>query len=75
MNLTATKQDYINEICHIWQHEFLSECERLAKSQPWLKTEQLEAKAQKIATLYMYYHEKDSLGFYDTNNEWRIGGQ
>lgn len=75
MNLTASKQEYINEICHIWQHYFLKECERLAKDKPWLPTITLENMASTFATAYMYYHERDSLGWYQTDNEWRMGGE
>lgn len=75
MNLTTDKQLFIQEICHIWQHNFLQECARFAEQKPYLSEKQLEAMAAKIATLAMYYDQKDELSKYKRNTMWRIGGE
>ena len=65
------KQQFINEINHIWGEIFLKECERLAKSEPWLDDEELEAKAESRTNEYIYLYHKDRLESYRQIHAWR----
>ncbi|MDC8437956.1 MAG: hypothetical protein LV468_03020 [Candidatus Nitrosotenuis sp.] len=73
MNLIQTNDDYIQELCHIWAHNFLEECARLAKEKPYMNNISLERLAASITTKAMYYDQVEELPRYKRSNFWRIG--
>lgn len=62
---------YLEEINHVWGEIFLKECEKLAKSEPWLDDEELEAKAEERTNHYIYLWHKDRLPSYRHLHQWR----
>lgn len=74
-------QAFISELDHIWGETFLHNCEKLAKSEPWLDDEELEAKAEEITNQYFYLLESENLLWYWRDitplpiTDWRYGCQ
>lgn len=63
---------FLSEVNHVWGELFLKECERLATYEPWLDSEELEAKAEERANYYCYLWNKERLPDYYTRIEWRM---
>lgn len=58
----------------LWQQfhdSFLKNCEKLAISESWLDSEELEEKAVEITTYFFYFLEKEQLQEYHTRTDWR----
>lgn len=62
---------FIDEVNNIWSQIFLDECAKLAKSEPWLDDEELEAKAEERTNKYIYLWHKDRLQQYQRIHTWR----
>lgn len=62
---------YLQEIDNIWGHIFMEECAKLSESEPWLDSEELEAKAEERTNHFIYLYHKERLPDYHDKVEWR----